>query len=446
MIVNLAALREQLTSPASKPEFERGDNRRLNPLSLEQQKKRAKELLRAARARETGAIERVRRHSPRVLSAEPKLSDAQLVVARENGFRKWDDLKAHADHIRIAQEATREGRPSAPDGDRRTLHIRCGHDIMHKLAVAGFEGDFLWFADPYVEGPVPRTASLEEFVRIRARFIEERHGQANAYESLYSSYADIERCREYERVNIWLEHDSYDQLILAKLLDYFADAAKRPPSLRLITVTHFPGVERFIGIGQLPPEALRVLWNDFADVNEAQLRLGREAWLAITSPTPDALVDLVKTATPAVPTLGPALARHLRELPSAANGLSLTEQLTLQILADKGPMNAPRLFGWYTNHYEPLPFLGDTGYWHVLRRLTDASSPALSITERSDMPREWKKNWDVELTPFGEALLRNEADWLEANTVERWVGGIRIDSREGGNWRFDRGRGDVRRR
>jgi hypothetical protein len=32
-----------------------------------------------------------------------------------------------------------------------------------------------------------------------------------------------------------------------------------------------------------------------------------------------------------------ALQRHLQELPSRQNGLSLTEQLTLQVLRDKGP-------------------------------------------------------------------------------------------------------------
>jgi hypothetical protein len=205
-----------------------------------------------------------------------------------------------------------EGRPSALDGAGRTLHIRCGHDVMHKLAVAGFEGDFLWFADPYVQGPVPRTASLEEFVRIRAKYLEEECLEQNAFERLYASYQDLERARDYPLVNIWMEHDSYDQLILARLLDFFSDSSKRPARLRLLNVTHFPGVERFNGIGQLPPEALRVLWNDFEDVDERRLVLGRQAWHAITSPTPEALIDLVKTQTPALPTMSRALARHLR--------------------------------------------------------------------------------------------------------------------------------------
>jgi hypothetical protein len=244
-------------------------------------------------------------------------------------------------------------------------------------------------------------------------------------------------------VNIWLEHDSYDQLILAKLLDFFSDPSKRPPRLRLISVTHFPGVERFNGLGQLPPEALRVLWNDFEDVDEPQFLLGKQAWRAITSPTPEALVDLVKTETPALPTMGRALARHLRQLPSSVNGLSLTEQLTLQILAEKEPMNAARLFGWYTTHYEPLPFMGDGSYWAVLLGLAKAPKPALKIDERSDMPKEWNKHWHVELLPFGEDLLRNRADWLESNSIERWVGGVRIASRQATNWRFDNDSGTV---
>ena len=438
MIVNLMQLREERSVPPA-AEFETGDIRRLNPLSIEQQKKRAKELLRAVRSNDADAAERFRRHSPDSLSSQsgPRLSDAQHVIARETGFRKWTDLKTHTDRIRIAQQVTLEGRPSALDRGTRTLHIRCGHDIMHKLAVAGFEGDFLWFADPYVQGPVPRTASLEEFVRIRAHYLDGQRGAGDSFEALLSSYRDLEKAREYEVVNIWMEHDSYDQLVLAKLLDFFSDPQKRPPRLRLISVTRFPGVERFIGIGQLPPEALRVLWNDFEDVNERQFLLGKHAWAALTAPTPEALLEIVNTGTPALPTMAKALARHLRELPSVSNGLSLTEELTLRILRDKGAMSAPRLFGWYTNHYEPLPFLGDTGYWSVLRVLADAREPAIRIDERSDAPKEWHRNWHVELLPFGERLLRNDADWLKANTVERWVGGVHVDSRAPARWRFD---------
>lgn len=63
--------------------------------SLEQQRKQAKELLRAFRGGDVSAHERIRRHLPD--RARPTLADAQFVLAREHGFRSWAALKAHVE-------------------------------------------------------------------------------------------------------------------------------------------------------------------------------------------------------------------------------------------------------------------------------------------------------------------------------------------------------------
>ena len=439
MIVNLAELRQQRTLPPQ-PELDPAHPRRRNPLSLEQQKKRAKDLLRALRLNDGKAIARLQRHSPECLLEErsPQLHDAQQVIARENGFRKWTDLKAHIDRITIEQHTTVEGQPSALDGGERTLHIRCGTDIMYDLALAGFSGDFLSFADPYVEGPVPQTDSLEEFVRIRADYLEQDR------EAFFGSYLDLERACDYGVVHIWMEHDSYDQLILARLLYFFSDASARPMRLQMINVTHFPGFERFIGLGQLPPQALRLLWDDFEDVTKAQLILGKQVWHAITSPSPEALMEIAKAGTPAVPTMGPALARHIRELPSVRNGLSMAEELTLQVLSHKGAMTAARLFGSYMGQ-EVRPFMGDTSFWKLVSRLSSCDEPALTVDGRRARPEEVNPTSKVDILPSGDLLLRGDSDWLKTNPAERWVGGVRINAQEKVNWRFDADRGMVRR-
>ena len=72
-----------------------------NP-NLEQQRKRARALLKAARAHEPDALRRfaiapppfARRSSP-ATGAAVSLHDAQLVIAREYGFASWAKLKAH---------------------------------------------------------------------------------------------------------------------------------------------------------------------------------------------------------------------------------------------------------------------------------------------------------------------------------------------------------------
>jgi ATP-dependent Clp protease adapter protein ClpS len=77
-----------------------------NP-DLVQERKRAKELLKALRSGHDNAIARFRSHHPRFTeltqdarrAARVKLSDAQWVIAREYGFSSWQSLKAHIDQV-----------------------------------------------------------------------------------------------------------------------------------------------------------------------------------------------------------------------------------------------------------------------------------------------------------------------------------------------------------
>ncbi|MFV2056974.1 MAG: DUF1835 domain-containing protein [Thiohalomonadales bacterium] len=425
MIENLASLRTEFTKKTLSPPgyFDIDDPRKLQHLCLEQQKNRAKDLLREWRSQ------------PSKNTVTLQLHDAQSVIAQGHGFKNWSELKSHIVQIQITRDALNNGLPSALDANQRTLHIRCGSDIQHALAVAGFCGDFLVFADPYVHGPVPLKKTREEFIPIRARYISANFNlpYEKILKDLQQDYDDLETARNYDAVYIWSEHDSYDQLTLAKLLDFFSTEEHRPPVLKMINITHFPGVKIFNGIGQLPPEAMPVLWDAFTDVTAAQYTIGRQAWAAIRAATPQALQDLIAMGTVELPTLTPALDRHLKQLPSQRNGLNLTENLTLQILAEKGPMNAARLFGWYTNHYEPLTFMGDSGYWGVLADLATAEYAAISLDKKGESPKQWQ----VSLTATGKDLLVDKADWLKLNTIDRWVGGIHIETRKGNLFRIN---------
>src|SRR5579885_651941 len=73
-------------------------------LNLEQQKKQARELLRAVRAGEPDALARLRARHLRwaaeedaTVQKDAALHDAQFVIAREQGFASWTKLKAYAE-------------------------------------------------------------------------------------------------------------------------------------------------------------------------------------------------------------------------------------------------------------------------------------------------------------------------------------------------------------
>ncbi len=191
-------------------------------LNLEQQKKRAKELLKAVRDDDADAVARWEAHHPKGVAAGQQLADAHLVIARENGFPSWPRMKTHIDTLRIARQRMEAGRPLVPDS-ADMVHIRCGEDIRHSLKVAGFAGAFVEFSDPYCQGPVPRL-DRDAFLDRRAGFITSSYDRPvkEARDRLKAEYDRVDALGAGDRVTLWFEHDSYDQLILARLLAHFS--------------------------------------------------------------------------------------------------------------------------------------------------------------------------------------------------------------------------------
>ncbi|MBF3158796.1 DUF1835 domain-containing protein, partial [Pseudomonas aeruginosa] len=170
------------------------------------------------------------------------------------GFASWPRLKAHVDAIAFASR-----HPDLVGGDEAaTLHLRCGNDIAHGLKLAGFRGGFRMFADPLTMGPVPNLP-LPEFLALRSDYLSRAFDldPADAQARQRQEYAGLERLGEYSRVALWCEADAYDQLFLVRVL---AGMQTPPEHLELIEIDRVPGVERFVGIGQLAPELLAWLW------------------------------------------------------------------------------------------------------------------------------------------------------------------------------------------
>jgi hypothetical protein len=410
-------------------------------LNLEQQRKRAKDLLRAVRAGDAAAR---RRLADAVALPVPdattiKLADAQFAIARELGFRTWRDLRAHVMAQAAARTAITQTGP-AVDADMPTLHVRCGSDIKGELEAARFSGDFLSVWDPFPVGPV---TDAPDWITQRARFHAEI-GTARdvGCDAFLAELTDADRrlaasAADYARVVIWTEHDSHDQLSLIRCLATYARTGP-PRVLELISIDHFPGSRRFIGLGQLPPEALWLLWNQRQVINAERLSLGAAAWAALTSRDPRALAAIARTRTPALPHLAPAVHRHLRELPSSVNGLSLTQSLLLQIL-DRGSASVNDLWRISQGELEPMPFLGDTMFLHILN---DTGRARPVVYERSVLDPERPFSDRLAITQTGHEVLRGVIDWLTLYPPVRWLGGVRIDPSTP-SWRWDEARQDV---
>jgi hypothetical protein len=400
-------------------------------LNLEQQKKRAKELLQAAKAGDSSALQRVQKIGDR---SALTLAAAQHCLARELRFANWAALKAHI--LKMEQVRATLGGASR-DADCHTMHIRCGDDIRQALITAGFAGDFNRHINPYLQGPV---IAAPDWLEQRARFIIDSAQTAGAsltYDRvLQDLQAEEQRLaaasREYERVVLWLEHDRYDQFVLLRCLAWFAEHGA-PPTLELIGPNDFPGATRFLGLGQLPPEALVVLWEQRKAISSQQLVFGHALWQAFRAPDPRPLAAWVRKGTPLLPDLAAALYRHLQDLPSVETGFGLTHQLLLTTLAEQSPVTAGKLIGIVMQR-DPLPGLGDSGYEYELRLLERICGPLL-LRKSAGIPGVWRHDM-LEITERGRALLHGELRLTAEELPARWIGGVCCSAGQR-NWHWD---------
>ena len=206
-----------------------------------------------------------------------------------------------------------------------TAHLRCGDDLRERLPAAGWEGDYLAFADPLCQGPVGEEA-LMTYLGRRARFVAAHYGadlQA-ARLRLGAEYMALNGFSKFDRVLLWFEHDLWDQAALIRVLGLLAERREVEGRLFLIPAD---GTRPYVALSDAELAALEP-----QPMTRLQIETGAEAWAAFAAEDPRPLDALWRRALP-LPHLAAALRRHLQDLPWTRDGLSLTERQLLQAVA-----------------------------------------------------------------------------------------------------------------
>ncbi len=404
-------------------------------------KKRAKEFRDAVRAKDPDALLRLSIHHPRAsaLTSEAlKLADAQCVIAREAGLSSWPALKKHSEDMDRAKQEI-ENDNAAPDSDLPTLHIRCGNDIEQALERAGFEGDFLTYTDPICQGPLSDQPDAKQQ---RLRFVLEEYPGLTADECRQRQLDEdtkLSNAKKYGRIVLWFEHDPFDQLLLVKVLNQLRASKAEERKVELVSLDRFPGISKFIGIGQLSPTALRHMYKSRIPVPEAAYGLSRQVWKALVASSPERLFAMTGSQQPSLPYLRTAILRYLSDLPSVHNGLSFSENAALKILAG-GDRSWGQVFRKFMTEFDPLPYHGDLMYLGTLLRLQSAERPAVSCAKLDLSDEGWGKS-EFSITGIGQELLNNEVDWMDCGPRERHHGGVICFGTP--DWRWDAKRQTV---
>jgi Domain of unknown function (DUF1835) len=315
------------------------------------------------------------------------------------------------------------------------LHVTngdCAAEIIRRVVV----DPVVITADVLHEGPAPAVDG-DEWYRTRGAFLGNGRGSADEIaHQLAATDRAIADAARMASVVLWFEHDLFDQLLLIRVLDLLERLKPRPATVSLICIDRFPGVDRFIGLGQLSAEQMTTLAGTEQPVTAEQFEQATAAWAAFRAPDPSALVALASNVarTRALPFLRDALLRFLAEYPSVANGLSRTEELALAVLHD-GPLEGWPLFA-ATQAREPRPFMGDSSFFDVIRRLATARTPLVTIEGAGNGDDDLRPH-RVAITDEGTRVVRGERDHVALNGVDIWRGGIHLTGVDRSPWRWD---------
>lgn len=319
------------------------------------------------------------------------------------------------------------------------LHIHNGDSSANIAKESSLPGEHFAFRESLITGPTPAEVSDHEWRTIRAQHLSESYGVAlqECTGGLLAQEKKLASAAEHEEVVLWFEHDLFCQTNLLYLLNWFAQRDLGNTKLSLICIGEFPGKQNFRGLGELNAEEMASLFPGRQQVTSAQLKLGEVTWQAFCSADPTGIKKAVDSDSSLLPFLGPALQAHLRRFPSTLNGLGRIEEKALELI-NSGAKTFIELFPRFVEE-ESVYGLGDAQLWLALRQMSAGKQPLLAIENGHDVGQQLTpdivRKAKIEITESGESVWRGEADQVELNGIDHWLGGVHLSATN--LWRWD---------
>jgi len=345
------------------------------------------------------------------------------------------------------------------------LHLTNGTSVIPLIESAGIDGQIVPWNDVLHEGPVPAGLGPAALRERRADFLAScgwgpRDDIARDLEVRDRALDDAIDEPRGDQIVLWFEHDLFDQLHLIQILDRLPVDGGPPVTI----------VQAATYLGRQPASNYPALFEGRRVVSSAERIAARDGWAAFRSADPRAVVDVIPRVT-LLAHLGPALRRHLEQFPSLRNGLSRTEQQTLETVAS-GISLLRDVYASAHHDREDAIFMGDAAFLVHISSLIRSHRPLLkthvSASARSQLTASFGEtsperpigreggplhpfipsdpralDVQVALTTLGASVLSGESDRIELCGIDRWLGGVYL-SGNGPVWRWDGERQTVR--
>ena len=313
-----------------------------------------------------------------------------------------------------------------------TLLITDGDQTADLLTAAGSRAIIMPWRDALHEGPIPPLDTLEAVSAVRAEHLAEvfKFDPETVAATFAERDAVMRRHAEFDRIELWFEHDLYDQLQLLQILNFFAKE-ERSKGIVIVQADSFFAMER--------PDTVMRFAIDGVRVTQGHLDMAARIWAELTSSTPELIAKRATKPIKGFPYLQAALARFLEELPQPTTGLNRTEMRLLDSLGMED-MSAAALFH-QARQAEEAAFMGTWPFYAVIDSLAFCDFPLIEglYTPYSHADSEVHAEYvtaPLKLSMVGEDILSGDQDHVSTNGIQRWWGGTEMKGFSA--WRFNR--------
>ena len=309
------------------------------------------------------------------------------------------------------------------------LIITNGDSAADLLRAAGRRETIVPWRDVLHEGPISAT-DLNASSWMRVTYLADRFGLPEAEIAAEFAARDglMRRHGDFSTIELWFEHDLYDQLQLLQILAFFAGES-RSDGVSLVQANDFLGRQTAGTILRFAPGS--------RPINAGDLDLARTVWTELAASTPQPIAERVahgarRPCHSCCRHCG-ASCRSCRR----ATGLGRTEQTILDGIGE-GIGDAKGLFA-RTIASEQAAFMGDWSFFRLLDDLAGAEAPLIAgLTPRGDSDVDAHRYGEAELalTMAGEDVREGGEDRVQLSGLDRWWAGTSLLGRT--VWRYDR--------
>lgn len=302
-------------------------------------------------------------------------------------------------------------------------------DSFRQLHKDGFWGKSVKFyacRDVFNWGPVFKTRPVERLLALRQRAWRQVYKHRSKFKARpEEKLSDL--IAQADRIDLMLGNSAQEQLLL---LGVSALLIEQSPGADIRLFQYTSGDLSLLPTNEIAkrPEAITLGPDQLAELSSY--------WDIVCADTPDALFTAYhgKPYAASFPQVDNAFLDLLRHYPDAISGLNLSDRALLEACQDDWQRAIAVIGTTMATLFEEMR-TGDITLSYDLVEMGNAALPCPAVELRGRAKH--MRNCEVRITDFGRDYLSGARNYVRDNGINRWVGGVHLNSATNHVWYKD---------